>query len=300
MAKLYFTMKLTLEEFLQHLSKHQRTVFQGSKPEHKKLELHSITHFFIGAVWSEMRKELFSNSVFGLRTEASKFTDLWDETLFRENLVVLFERNKTFPPAWVRSQCEKTISVILKEKLSQLSFKNELARYKKLLRETKGYWFRETPYQHLKLGFHTGISVASKLFGNLLLVSENSLGKQHIKKKVEKVAYLLASHHLEMLLALDTVLWDGAQATGIPTLSFEKGEFYIDESELEKAKKKFPRFQHNLQEPRLGCPAMKQTLLLEASVMEELLMWMFDIYETYIFPIYSPRVSIKSYESKFS
>ena len=203
-----------------------------------KQSLYKITQEFIELTWNNIKPELYKEN-YGLNLSGADLKSYLPE---------LMQRGDAFAWAWMRARCEDAV-------ISRLVINNDTTQYIKYLRKTGRYWFRETPYQHLKLGYHTAISCFWKMLGggHALYINETGAFTKSNRESLFKLAKSLATFNLEMLIALDGILWDGAAATPLEI----SDELKISDHIVETVKAKFID-----PSARLGCPALRTTAFL--------------------------------------
>ncbi len=205
--------------------------------DNNKRDLYKVTEGFIERTWQDISKDLFTDDLGLGKLEIDSY------------LKELKSRGSAFPWAWMRARCEEAV-------IKRLKITDDTTEYIKLLRKNGKYWFRETPYQHLKLGYHTAISAFWKMLGggHALYLEKTGEFTPGNRESLLKVARMMATFNLEMLLALDGVLWDGAAANPLELDILPDGEPRLNDQTIELVKNKFTN-----PSQRLGCPALRTT-----------------------------------------
>lgn len=205
-----------------------------------KRDLYKVTEGFIERTWQDISKDLFTDDLGLGKLEIDSY------------LKELKTRGSAFPWAWMRARCEEAV-------LNRLEIKEDSTLYTKLLRKNGRYWFRETPYQHLKLGYHTAISAFWKMLGggHALYIERTSDFTEQNRRALLKLTKIMATFNLEMLIALDGVLWDGAAANPLTLEISKDGEPKLTDETIKLVKSRFIN-----PSERLGCPALRTRAFL--------------------------------------
>lgn len=200
-----------------------------------KRELYKVAEGFIESTWTTISRELLKEDLGLGHLEIGDY--------LRE----LKTRGSAFPWAWMRARCEEAL-------LNRLKIKEDTTLYTKLLRKNGHYWFRETPYHHLKLGYHTAISAFWKMLGggHALYMEKTGDFTEQNRRSLLKLTKIMATFNLEMLIALDGVLWDGAAANPLTLEISKDGEPKLTDDVIELVRAKFIN-----PSERLGCPALR-------------------------------------------
>lgn len=205
--------------------------------DNKKKELYKVTEGFIERSWQDISKELLTEDL-GL-----------GNLIIGDYLKELKTRGSAFPWAWIRARSEEAV-------INRLRIDDDITEYTKHLRKNGKYWFRETPHHHLKLGYHTAISAFWKMLGggHALYLEKTGQFSPSNRESLLKLSRVMATFNLEMLLALDGVLWDGAAANPLDLEISHDGEPHLTDETIELVTERF-------KDPsqRLGCPALRTT-----------------------------------------
>lgn len=274
-----------MHDLFRELHEAQKKLIKNQSLKDPKKPLHIISKFFISHTWNEIEPLLMSSKNYGLT--------LPDD--LNSYLVELNKRNPAFPWAWFRSRCTEVLIEHLERVLPKILENNpkEANTYLKSLKKAGFYWFRQTPLHHLKLGYHTAISALWKMWGGgvELCLKHNVEWNEKMHEQFFNYAKQTASFHLEMLTAVDGVLWDGAGATSIPASSFENGVPEISKEQIEMILSGFPKNPGQLSEGRFGCPALTSKATRTKSIFDGVAFWIEKIFrEIYLPAIKSGKV----------
>ena len=212
---------IKVESFLKDLLKHTR-VFEAPK---EKALLYAITKQIISCYFKE-----------------------FDFCIY-ENIKVKSLKHPDYSVAALRAQMEKyhskRIHIFLENLKTQSS--HILHRYKENLARVARYSFQSSPVSHLKYGLKTAESFYWKMchFAQL-----NNIHKGCI----DRLARLLASQSLEVLLLLDGLLWDKLQFSIPRELKATEGNLLIssEKAELILSKASITACGYG----PIGCPAL--------------------------------------------
>lgn len=215
-----------------------------------KKRLHKLTEFFISETWKIISPNFSLDCLDRIYKEHPK-----------ENLSEYFDtlkkRNSSFAWAWIRARITDTLYAKLDFALREVSnkFPKEWVQYRKLLLKNGHYWFRQSQKHHLKLGYHTAISVICKLIGTKYFDNKGGLS-QNYNNYIKECSKVFASFDLELLTASDNVLWNSAGASDFCHYEIIDNELRLPESfEMDVKKNLNDKSKHI--EPRIGCPAIK-------------------------------------------
>lgn len=169
--------------------------------------------------------------------------------LIYENTKVKSFKQPDYSVAALRAKLEKYHSKrihIFLENLSAQNY-NMIKLYKKSLARVGRYSFQSSPVSHLKYGLKTAESFFWKM---CLFARLNNIQKEY----VDRIARLLASQSLEVLLLLDGLLWDKLQFSIPRELKVKEGGVFLssEKAELILVKANLKASEYG----PVGCPAL--------------------------------------------
>lgn len=221
----------------------------------KKKALHECTTFFIEKSWHHF---LENGIAAKFLSAVEKIPEGYSSTM--EYLEFLTKRNPCFGWAWVRAR----IDAVLDEELSlflpvlEREYPAEWKRYTVALRAMGHYWFRQSIGHHLRLGYHTAVSVTVKFLGTRQFDPGNPLRvlpEMYVDRLLED-AKVFAAFDLEMLTAADGKLWDSAGATHFSSYCLDNEELKLPEQIGEEIPARVEDTYTHV-EALLGCPALR-------------------------------------------
>jgi hypothetical protein len=232
----------------------------AAKVRTNKKSLHSISSFFISETWKLMIENGLEEKIINsLASYPDNFNSL------NEYIIHLNKRNPCFGWAWIRARIEEQVEKALDDVIELVisSYPKEAKKYQTLLLKNGFYWFRQSIRHHLRLGYHTAVSVIVKLIGTYKYQNKevfHSVSKEY-KDSTFTACKTFSAFDLELLLASDKVLWDSASANSYDDYSIENEQLFLPVDKIDHVlanlTKRTSTNQKSPNEAILGCPALK-------------------------------------------
>ena len=272
----------TMQEILAALDAQQRREIAAlaglvedaelKRARNAKRQLYAASAFFIERTWEVIAPQL---RAFSLEAEAAKSTPQ-----IQAHLHTLQARGPAFAWGWLRARMNACLMRHLDACVPDLlaEYPQQAALYVDSLHSVDAYWFRQSPPQHLKAGYHTALAVACKWYGSaleLLLGPEASCPPAVCQFRGELRQF--ASFSMTMLERTDGYLWDSAGAEPLDAV-IEEGTLKIGMRAIEELSlANAPDYG-----VRLGCPALRARSEAGPPAFDGVITWMEQVFSKYL------------------
>jgi hypothetical protein len=256
-----------LKLFTKNILKNLPKIEISQKKRLTKKTLHNLSAFFILESWEILKSNNIESKI---EQSFQKFPPEFKSLI--EYLDYLKSRNPCFGWAWIRARIDEVIKIELENTIVELAKKypDKYNLYTKSLLKNGRYWFRQSVGHHLKLGYHTAISVLCKYLAGVKFEVGNYDLNDEFLNNIRLGIKTFASFDLDLLHASDQILWDSASAKELGLIKYINNDLYIPEKLAEKILSNWNKIIDTKgREAILGCPALKAKKTETLSVFDE-------------------------------
>ena len=248
-----------LNQFMRTLEEYQNKNFVRTKiveeSDNSKASANYYAGLFIEKLWIDIKSWVDNNpESLGLAEKIDDKLQPYNEKALKHSILKIKAKNPLFPFSKFRAITTLVTDFFL-EKIIENSCPLTLQKYKKSLKTAGIHWYRESPKEHLWTGMHTALSAHFKM-AQEVLEADNNFNNffLHYTEAFKLIRYV-ASTHMDILKAVEGIIWDHAASQLGNSFEVLEGRFCIKDEAVKKIMGKLDSNEKSL-EARTGCPAM--------------------------------------------